>query len=195
MKKFILMMSSFLLLFGSVIFIYPTRAMACSCAALPNIQEQLQRKTAVFSGKVESIKEPSRNRMFSSADAVKVVLSVNEIWKGELGTEATVYTAVSSESCGYEGFRVGETYIVYASGEINHLETGRCEGTKQLASAEKDMKELGDGVSPTRLKSHSPPELKSSEKSTFGTVTPLIIVIVVAIFILAFFLRKRRSRF
>ncbi|WP_244152766.1 hypothetical protein [Paenibacillus lactis] len=55
---------------------------------------------------------------------------------------------MSTESCGYDRFSVGDEYLIFAYRESGKLETGICEGTKLLSSAANELKELGSGYPP-----------------------------------------------
>jgi hypothetical protein len=134
------------------LFAKPESVKACSCAgassAEQQVKDELSRKTAIFAGKVTQVKPPRQQVMMSSADLVKVTFEVSRVWKGELGQEAIVYTAMSSSSCGIEDFEEGVEYIVSAYGEPTALETNICDLTKPLASAEAETMALGAGVAP-----------------------------------------------
>jgi len=126
----------------------PDRAHACSCAAPPTVREELSRKTAIFAGTVTKIVKPDKPVIDSAVDLVEASFKVDRIWKGELADQATVYTAISSASCGYEGFRVGERFLVSAYGSPDRLETGYCEMTKPAEAAAAELSELGAGREP-----------------------------------------------
>ncbi|UVI27270.1 hypothetical protein [Paenibacillus spongiae] len=142
---------SFLLVFGMWVAVVPVMVHACSCAQPPSIEDQLNRKTAIFTGKVLSLTKPAQREIQSSADPVEAQFEVKTVWKGEVGSQTAVYTALSSVSCGYEGFEVNKEYIVYAHGDPDRLETGLCEGTKTLTSAQDDLEALGTGYEPAKL--------------------------------------------
>ncbi|MBB3111199.1 hypothetical protein FHS18_003267 [Paenibacillus phyllosphaerae] len=138
-----------LLLLGVWDLVRPSPAFACSCAELPNVEEQLKYKTAIFTGKVKSITLPTEGPLYSSADPVKVVFDVDTVWKGDLGEETVVYTAQSSASCGYEGFVENQSYIVFAYDSDSQLETGLCEGTGPVSAVgDPDLEALGKGYPP-----------------------------------------------
>lgn len=129
----------------------PKSAYACSCAGPPAVSEELARKTAIFSGKVIAVKPPEQKEIMSSADPINVTFAVDQVWKGEVGEKTVVGTASSSASCGIENFAMDAEYIVYAYGEPDKLETGICERTKLLSSANEDLTALGIGKKPTKL--------------------------------------------
>lgn len=186
-KRFLSLMILCSFCMAALVILLPNKAMACSCAERPSMEEQLERKTAVFAGEVISVKKPSF--IFSSADLVKAEFKVNQVWKGDLGTEAAVYTALYSESCGYEGFTAGEEYIVFAYGKSDRLETGICEGTKPLSSAQEDLAALGEGIVPAGESSNN---LGAAEISSSSYTTAIIII--VAIVLIVLFIRARNQR-
>lgn len=107
-KRITMTLLSFLFLFGTWFVVAPLTIHACSCAEPPSIEDQLNRKTAIFTGKLMSLKKPDKGKIVYSAEPVKAQFEVKTVWKGELGSQTTVYSALSSESCGYEGFEVNE---------------------------------------------------------------------------------------
>ncbi|MCD9025020.1 hypothetical protein [Cohnella silvisoli] len=140
-----------ILLAGSLL--KPQAVHACSCAAPESAEKQvrkeLEHKSAIFAGTVVKVTPPRFNIIMSSADLVKVTFKVSRVWKGELGRQAVVYTAMSSASCGIENFQVGTKYIVSAYKDSKPLETNICDLTKPLASAGAELAILGDGYEPT----------------------------------------------
>lgn len=133
----------------------PESAYACSCAAPPAVSQELERKTAIFSGKVIEVKPPEQKEIMSSADPIRVTFAVDRVWKGAVAEKTVVGTASSSASCGIENFAMDAEYIVYAYGEPDMLETGICERTKLLSSASEDLAALGNGKEPTKLASET----------------------------------------
>jgi hypothetical protein len=105
--------------------------------------EELERSTAVFSGRVVGIEVPS-GRTMSSADPVEVPFKVYAVWKGPKSDTVTVTTARSSVSCGYE-FETGRAYVVYARGEADDLQVSLCSRTKPLTRAGDVLAALGRG--------------------------------------------------
>src|SRR5690606_41477990 len=88
---------------------------ACSCAEPPPVEEALERATRVFSGEVIEIVDPGKNKWIrSSNEPIEVIVKVDRVWKGNVGRQATVTTALSTASCGYP-FAIGESYLIYAS--------------------------------------------------------------------------------
>ncbi|MFC7149540.1 hypothetical protein [Cohnella cellulosilytica] len=126
----------------------PGKAYACSCAPTPSVEEELSRKTAVFSGTVTKVVKPENKEINSSADPVEVTFDVEKVWKGDLDKQTKVYTAVGEESCGYVNFVQGAKYIVSAYGSSERLETGVCELTKPIEQAEEAVEKLGAGSEP-----------------------------------------------
>lgn len=119
------------------------QAFACSCAPPGSPSEELERSTAVFSGRVVGMEVPS-GRIVSSADPVAVTFEVYTVWEGPRSDRVTVTTARWSLSCGYP-FEAGKEYLVYARGEADDLQVSLCSHTKPLGLAAGDLDALGNG--------------------------------------------------
>jgi len=119
------------------------QAFACTCLPPGSPSEELERSTAVFSGRAVGMEVPS-GRTMSSADPVEVTFKVYAVWKGPKSDTVTVTTARSSVSCGYE-FETGRAYVVYARGKADDLQVSLCSRTKPLARAGDDLAALGRG--------------------------------------------------
>ncbi|WP_206669835.1 hypothetical protein [Paenibacillus luteus] len=115
------------------------------------VKDELERKTAIFSGTVLKVTLPGPKNLMSSDDLTKIRFQVATVWKGELEQKTDVYTAMSSVSCGYENFHEGKSYIVSAYEQDGKLETGICELTKPLSMAQEELKVLGEGYPPEPL--------------------------------------------
>lgn len=127
----------------------PDRVWACSCAYNDSVQEEMAKRTAVFSGRVVDLEKKRQGLTSSSADPVFVHLETDRVWKGqELGRKITVSTALSGASCGYT-FEEGREYLVYAHGEMDQLQVSLCSLTKPLIDADSDLLLLGEGQAPT----------------------------------------------
>ncbi|MEO2203088.1 hypothetical protein ABGV42_05025 [Paenibacillus pabuli] len=113
-----------------------------------------------------------------------------------MNSQTTVYTAWSSESCGYEGFEVNEEFIVFAYGKLDRLETGLCEGTKNLESAQEELKDLGTGYKPLKTSSQDNHlEMHSvNNELNHRFIIFLVLVIILTLFILVviFLIQRRR---
>ncbi|WP_090726905.1 hypothetical protein [Paenibacillus sp. PDC88] len=198
-NKLTICLLSFLILLGLAHSVMPSTAHACSCAGPVSMEEQLSRKTAIFTGKLISLSRPNQGMIMSSAEPVSAQFEVMNVWKGELGTEATVYTATSSESCGYEGFEVDEEYIVFAYGPYDQLKTGLCEGTKQLDTAQEELVALGAGykpvadASPEKNTSETPIVHKDRGTSSIWSVTLVIIAAMLAVTLLVVLYKRRKN--
>lgn len=126
----------------------PTTSYACSCAEPDTVKEELRHSSAVFSGRVVEIVDENKNKSIqSSADPIAVLFEVEESWKGLNQTQITVYTERSSASCGYE-FDLNKEYLVYAHEANGAFKVSYCSRTTLLPTAEKDIRELGQGEKP-----------------------------------------------
>jgi len=115
-----------------------TPVFSCSCVVPPPPKTALRQATAVFSGKVLSVKLKNDQQL--------VKFEVDRIWKGVSDNTVLITTGLGSGDCGYN-FSKGEKYLVYAYGEKggNSFSTSICTRTTTLANAQKDLAELGDG--------------------------------------------------
>ena len=133
----------FSLLLVGIIMFHTDAGHACTCAPVQSAAQELERATAVFSGKVVEIKRHKRPEGIFAG--VEVVFRVEKTWKGVEGGTVRVFTSSHSAACGY-GFRKGRTYLVYAYGDAKGgLSTGICSRTKRLKDAREDLGELGAG--------------------------------------------------
>ena len=127
----------------------PNTSYACDCSKPDNVTEEVDRHTAVFSGKViEMVDKNAGSQMQSSADLIAVLFEVEESWKGINQTQVIVYTERSSASCGYE-FSLENKYLVYAKDIDGELKVSNCSRTTPLSFADEDIAELGKGEKPT----------------------------------------------
>ena len=116
-------------------------SLACVCLPQSPAQE-LERATAVFSGKVLKVK---RHKQSPDVYAfLEVVFRVEEAWKGVNEKTISVFTSSTSLACGFS-FKRGLTYLVYAHGKEGRLSTSVCTRTGILEDAYNDLEELGSG--------------------------------------------------
>jgi hypothetical protein len=108
----------------------PHPALACSCVPFTKAQV-VENAAVIFTGVVTA---ESRQFTFglacgtiSSADPVTYAFDVQTVYKGDVTRAATVTTAMSGASCGYE-FVVGKRYTVFATSANGKLETNLCRG-------------------------------------------------------------------
>lgn len=129
--------------------INPSISFACKCVGPSSVKEEFERTNAVFSGKVNEIKE----KKHSNGYAVKSILfEVKNTWKGV--SESQVIIVTDQSDCGYE-FKKGEEYLVYANhtslyGDKDNLSTGICDLTSPLGEADNDLLILGEGKAPSK---------------------------------------------
>lgn len=122
----------------------PSAAPACSCspgpAGAPESEKVLRAKTearAVFAGTAKRVIADPASR------TVRVLLSVEKVWKGGVAAETVVGTGRGHGDCGYP-FEEGGAYLVYAFGsDDEHLGTSTCTRTRRAADAAGDEELLG----------------------------------------------------
>ncbi len=133
-----------------VMFVYPTpTGYACSCAVSQTVEDEMQRSSAVFSGRVIEITDVNKFKVSkSSGDPMAVLFEVNKSWKGVSQSQVIVHTVRSEATCGYE-FQENEDYLVYTEENEGKLTTSICSRTTPLVLAQADLDQLGEGEQPT----------------------------------------------
>jgi hypothetical protein len=119
---------------------YAGEAHACSCAGTGSTEEALRRSTAVFSGEVVEVEEPSMEQVEPTDPGMPllgpVTFDVKAAWKGVSGESVVVHGQGPGAGCGLD-FERGETYLVFAGGTgrggDGPLETGLCSATRQTS--------------------------------------------------------------
>lgn len=164
---------------------FPSPASACSCAELPSAAAELERSTAVFSGKVLAIKE---KRSLQGYMTKSVTFEVSNTWKGVKESQVLIATGQGGGDCGFN-FEVGKEYLVYANHSdmygANALSTGICDRTNEMASLQDDLDTLGEGKPPVEKV-----DLASEQK---GYQSYLWAAVAVTIAIIIFFLVKKKA--
>ncbi|WP_162341259.1 hypothetical protein [Paenibacillus paridis] len=184
-----------------LVLVSPESAFACSCAMSgspeSHVKDELERKTAVFSGEVLKVTPPGPKVFMSSDELTKVLFQVETVWKGKPEQQTYVYTAMSSASCGYENFHEGQSYIVSAYEQDGKLETGICELTKPLSMVQEELKVLGEGYPPEPLSKGKPTaesqtEAKQGSKQSYviGGISILLVTVAAGVVLL---IRHRRN--
>lgn len=143
------MLAAILLLAGSLAaFQGAGSAFACSCAQPGSPQEELDRASAVFSGRVLSVTGDDFG-MVATFDA-------DRKWKGDGlagGRTVKVSTAASGDACGYP-FEEGPWYLVYTHGDDNDVSL--CSRTALFSEAGDDIRALGEGQIPAAQATSTP---------------------------------------
>lgn len=154
--------------------------------------------TAVFSGEVADVVIESSGRKFASVptfpfiqlvqplETNKITFAVDTIWHGEPYTEYIVRSWDYSLGLGY--VLVGDTYLVYAYGDPDHLVADMCLRTQLLADATEDLAHLDVGMAPTIVGDN---ELDSLSPITLLGILAGLVICVLALG--SFWLWKRRQ--
>ena len=133
------------------------------CPPWGSVRMSLSNSTAVFSGEVvsEEYRDTKTDAWGEPAEAKALVvkLKVNRWWKGSGAEEVYLLTSVRKFPDGRTSlladdffFRKGESYLVYAYGPEENLQTDGCTRTRGLAEAGEDLSELGEGTVPEKLR-------------------------------------------
>lgn len=118
-------------------------ALACSCIEPGSPMKELEKSSAVFSGRVTGIDDC--NRMTDYLCGYYVTFQVYEVWKGDIAEETTVITSDNSASCGFN-FEQGKEYIIYADGD--ELSVSLCSRTRLLSLEDTEL--LGESSRPLK---------------------------------------------
>lgn len=123
----------------------PSVAEACSCAPPQGTaRDSLAARDAVFSGRVVGLRLPRRGPDGHREEGTLIAsFEVERSWKGRFGQGVEVRTAISSAACGFP-FRLGQRYLVFASGHPKLLGTNLCARTAALVESEQALRELGE---------------------------------------------------
>ncbi|WP_026909175.1 hypothetical protein [Paucisalibacillus globulus] len=139
---FRILIASLLLVMLTLLF--PMPSLACSCAEMSPVEDELARSVAVFYGRVLEINEESYPK--------KVLFDVKEIWKGTDQSQIIIQTGLGGGDCGID-FQVGQEYLVYANDSHlygdEYLSTGICDRTISTLTSNEDFEILGQGMVPT----------------------------------------------
>ena len=91
-----------------------TPSFACSCA-VAGTAEYVDGAATVFTGTVIDKEPPPQRPVMSSDDPVTYTFAVERWFKGEQGDPVRVMSSMSGASCGLEGVRAGQRYVVFAT--------------------------------------------------------------------------------
>lgn len=191
-KKWIHTITSYVMVVSLTLLFFnysPSTSFACSCAVPESVQVELEKSSAVFSGKVLGILDKKKfNSIQSSGDEVVVLFEVEEAWKGIHQTQVIVYTSRDSASCGFE-FTSNE-YLVYANESDGELRVSLCSRTTLLSLAQEDLNELGIGEKPTE---EVKIDLNDTEKESLFFTNRIIFysAIFILLIVAAIFINRR----
>ena len=110
-------------------------AQACTCEPAGSPYRKYQDATAVFVGRVTGSKdipasETAYERVFQ--------FTVSESLKGLKTSTVDISFGRMDSSC-YSGLAIGESYLIYAYGTVDSLETGICSRNRHLSDAAGDL--------------------------------------------------------
>ena len=130
----------------------PEQVYACKCAQPGTPSEELEKFSAVFAGRVVSVRhsyDPDAASV-SPEDRSTVGFEVSAVWKGTVHEDLYITTPPTGGSCGFT-FIEGEEYIVYAY-DSAHADggytVGICSRTALLDQAQADIDALGEKHAP-----------------------------------------------
>jgi len=119
---------------------------AASAAACPEktppVNQQTKRADAVFTGTIVERSEPGND--------VTYTVAVDEIFKGNVGEQATVSTPARLKDCGLPALGTGDEYVIFATADGEQFTTTSDSGTTLATDAHVDKVQtlLGPPTSP-----------------------------------------------
>lgn len=118
---------------------------ACDCDETPSFETELKGSDKIFVGQVISIKPYKAQKEQKLFSEFVIEFKIEKVYKGTVGKNVQVRTAVAVASCGYP-FQKGKTYLVYsfANHEASHVTF--CSRTKPFDKAKKDIEKLNISV-------------------------------------------------
>lgn len=113
----------------SLVVLTASPSFACSCAAA-GTEQYVDGASVVLTGTVTDTEPPPKRPVMSSGDPVTYTVDVEQWFKGEGSGPVEVLSAMDGASCGLEGVRAGERYVVFASeSRDGELWASLCGGT------------------------------------------------------------------
>ena len=157
----------------------PGQVHACKCAVPGTPAEELEKFSAVFAGRVVSVRHSYdlNAASYTPDDRTTVGFEVSAVWKGTVHEDMFITTPSTGGSCGFT-FAEGEEYVVYADDSAygdNGYAAGICSRTALLSQAQGDIDALGEGRAPQAGTGGPTPELPQDS----GVAGAWIIILVV----------------
>ncbi|WP_053367939.1 hypothetical protein [Bacillus sp. FJAT-27245] len=123
---------------------------ACKCDGLPPVEEELEKSTTVFTGKVIGVNEEKGTGIDSPT--IKVLFEVSDTWKGI--SESQIILQFNQSSCNID-FKKGKEYLIYAKENPDFkkktaMTTGVCDRSAEVTKAGGDLTFLGRGEAPVK---------------------------------------------
>ncbi|MCR8656388.1 hypothetical protein [Paenibacillus endoradicis] len=147
-------------------------AHACTCSDPGSYEEALEKSDWVFDGVVTNKKvKSSLLGIQNSSSRVEWTFQVNGSWKGEVTELIKVYSAQSSDSCGY-GFKNGKRYAVFARDVDGIIEVSSCSKTSIIA----DNSDIFTELASYKFEINVPPTIDSVDHSEIDPSSPDSIV-------------------
>ena len=130
----------------------PGQVHACKCAVPGTPAEELEKFSAVFAGRVVSVRHSYdlNAASYTPDDRTTVGFEVSAVWKGTVHEAMFITTPPTGGSCGFT-FAEGEEYVVYADDSAygdDGYTVGICSRTALLRQAQADLDALGEGRAP-----------------------------------------------
>ncbi len=122
---------------------YADPVLGCSCLGNVGVGQHFMDAKVVFVGRATMIGldvlPPNKHRPTREVTVVR--FDVEKWYKGGRGKSVVVQTGMGGGDCG-EDFRVGRSYVIFASGKRHHLATGICSGNMAYYVESPEVAEL-----------------------------------------------------
>jgi hypothetical protein len=112
---------------------------ACTCSDLGSLADEYRHSSAVFVGRIVSLKNSSKVIDGVTVENMIATFDVGRRWKGPTVRRLRVQTCGTQKlvcTCGVD-FQLGQRYLIFADG--NPLQTSSCNRTKIARSAGKNL--------------------------------------------------------
>lgn len=125
---------------------FPEQALACKCMKFESALAAKEKANMVVQGTVLNVKREKMNGKTYNA----ALIEVKQSWKGTNQSNVIVYTDLST--CGFE-FIKNQEYLLFTREDEGIQVLNLCSGSKLIADAQQELKDLGAGTPPVPVTS------------------------------------------
>ena len=136
------------LLIALIVSALTSEVLACTCLSKETPKGAYKSAANIFTGTVLSIEQ-------SPPYEIRITFRVLRSYKGFVAETITVRTAFLGSECAYY-FEGGKSYLVYAYGHPNSLNTSNCSRTSPIHESQEEIRSLGNGRDPSKYKHKAP---------------------------------------
>lgn len=126
---------AFVVAVASVVLTYPPAHAACTCKQA-DLNQNVQRADAVFTGTVTSVQRPPDE----NSRVIMILVDADRSWKADVPAKVELSTPASSDACGVDNLKADKDYLFFAQSDNAQLTIDSCGGTTAFTA------ELGNDV-------------------------------------------------